>query len=120
MESFKTSAAQLLERLPGPSSEHWLAGERFVRAMRHGSMSLEMYAPVGRDPQTPHEQDELYFVHSGFSELVIEGCRYPCEPGDAFFVPAGAEHRFENFSSDFSTWVVFWGPKGGESANDES
>ena len=26
----------------------------------------------------------------------------------------GAVHRFEHFSSDFATWVVFWGPPGGE------
>jgi hypothetical protein len=31
-----------------------------------------------------------------------------------FFTPAGWVHRFEDFSDDFATWVVFWGPKGGE------
>jgi hypothetical protein len=31
-----------------------------------------------------------------------------------FFVAAHVEHRFEQFSPDFVTWVVFWGPKGGE------
>jgi hypothetical protein len=31
-----------------------------------------------------------------------------------FFVPAGVAHRFERFSPDFATWVVFWGPHGGE------
>ena len=25
---------------------------------------------------------------------------------------ANVLHRFENFSDDFGTWVVFWGPKG--------
>jgi hypothetical protein len=30
------------------------------------------------------------------------------------FVPAGVEHRFEDFSDDFAVWVVFWGPDGGE------
>ena len=28
--------------------------------------------------------------------------------------PAHMEHRFENFSDDFATWVVFYGPLGGE------
>jgi mannose-6-phosphate isomerase-like protein (cupin superfamily) len=69
---------------------------------------------VGTDPQTPHEQDELYFIHSGSGEFVCSGERHRFEAGMAFFVPAGAEHRFENFTADFSTWVVFWGPKGGE------
>jgi hypothetical protein len=26
-------------------------------------------------------------------------------------------HRFEEFSADFATWVMFWGPKGGERDN---
>ena len=34
------------------------------------------------------------------------------------FAPRGADtqspHRFEAFSEDFATWVVFWGPPGGE------
>jgi len=34
--------------------------------------------------------------------------------GDVLFVAAGVEHRFLNISDDFSAWVVFWGPKGGE------
>jgi len=35
-------------------------------------------------------------------------------PGDALFVPAHTSHRFEDFSPDFATWVVFYGPDGGE------
>jgi hypothetical protein len=30
------------------------------------------------------------------------------------FVPAGIEHRFYDFSDDFCTWVMFYGPEGGE------
>jgi hypothetical protein len=26
-------------------------------------MSVGYYAPVGRDPQGPHERDELYIIH---------------------------------------------------------
>jgi len=33
------------------------------------------------------------------------------------FVPAGVEHRFENFSDDFATWVIFYGPEGGEGSH---
>jgi hypothetical protein len=29
-------------------------------------------------------------------------------------VPARVAHRFEEFTPDFATWVVFWGPPGGE------
>jgi mannose-6-phosphate isomerase-like protein (cupin superfamily) len=110
----KAAASELLAKLPGKASEKWPLGERFARAFAHGSMAVEFYAPVGTDPQAPHEQDELYFIHSGGGELVLEGERHRFTAGTAFFVPAGAEHRFENFTPDFSTWVVFWGPEGGE------
>lgn len=79
-------------------------------------MSVELYSPIGSDPQTPHIQDELYFILAGTGVLVIAGEQYLCETGTCLFVPAGIEHRFEGFSPDFSTWVVFWGPPGGERA----
>lgn len=110
----KASAAELLQRLPGKITEKWPAGERFITAFAHGSMSVELYAPVGHDPQTPHSQDELYFIHAGSGTFVLAGERHAFAPGTCFFVPAGVEHRFEEFTDDFATWVVFWGPEGGE------
>lgn len=110
----KASAKALFKCLPGKVTEQWPMGERFVSAFAHGTMSVEFYAPVGLDPQTPHTQDELYFIQSGNGELVIGNVRHIFEAGMVFFVPAGVEHRFENFSADFSTWVVFWGVQGGE------
>lgn len=110
----KATAGELLGRLPGPPSPAWPEGARFIRALAHGSMSVEFYSPVGQDKQEPHRQDELYVVHSGRSEFYCGGERCTCAAGDVLFVPAGTEHRFENFSPDFTTWVIFWGPQGGE------
>ena len=42
--------------------------------------------------------------------------RRPFGPGDVIFVEAGVMHRFEAYDADFATWVVFWGPAGGEAA----
>jgi mannose-6-phosphate isomerase-like protein (cupin superfamily) len=110
----KATLAQILSRIPGAPSKKWPQGERYATAMAHGSMSLGLYAPVGQDPQTPHSQDEVYIVRSGSAEFVVAGTRDPCTTGDVLFVAAGVEHRFESLSPDFSAWVVFWGPKGGE------
>ena len=82
--------------------------------LEHGSLEVRYYAPQGTDPQTPHPRDELYVVASGRGWFVRGPERVPFEPGDALFVAAGVEHRFEDFSSDFGTWVVFYGPEGGE------
>ena len=90
------------------------ASLRFTYALRRGTMKLGLYAPRGADDQTPHRQDELYFVVSGGGFFLKNGIRKPFAPDDAIFVEAGAEHRFEDFSPDFAAWVVFWGPEGGE------
>lgn len=87
---------------------------RFVTLLRRGSLLVELYAPRGHDPQQPHRQDELYVVITGSGEFVNGGERHPFGPGDVLFVPAGVEHRFENFSADFQTWVIFYGPEDGE------
>ncbi|RYU92592.1 cupin domain-containing protein [Mucilaginibacter terrigena] len=82
--------------------------------MRHGNMSAEIYRPHKVDKQTPHLQDELYIIISGKGEFVNDGKRISFKPGDMIFVAAGAEHRYENFTDDFATWVIFYGPLGGE------
>lgn len=87
--------------------------------LRHGSMSVRWYAPpFPEDPQTPHDQDELYIVARGSGTFVRGDKRVAVEPGDLLFVPAGVEHRFVDFSEDFAAWVVFYGPQGGEMARE--
>ena len=100
-------AAELLEQA---------SGERFVKVLEHGSMEVELYAPRGVDGQTPHSRDELYVVVSGTGEFVNGSERHPFGPGDVLFVPAGVEHRFEDFTDDLRVWVIFYGPEGGEAA----
>ncbi len=89
-------------------------GFRSAELMRHGSMVLRFYQPKGTDPQTPHDQDELYVVAGGRGTFVCAGRRAAFGPGDVLFAAPRAEHRFENFSDDFAAWVVFYGPKNGE------
>lgn len=82
--------------------------------LRHGSLEIGYYTPERMDQQQPHEQDEVYIVQSGSGFFFIDGERRPFEPGEALFVPAGAVHRFEDFTDDLAAWVIFYGPKGGE------
>lgn len=89
-------------------------GRRSHYPIRHGTMRVGLYAPRGDDPQTPHDQDELYIVISGTGTFRKGEEARPFRPGDVIFVEAGVPHRFLEFSDDFETWVVFWGPRGGE------
>jgi mannose-6-phosphate isomerase-like protein (cupin superfamily) len=96
-----------------PVPEGWRSAE----ILRQGSLEVRWYAPGGTDPQTPHERDELYVVASGRAEFVRGAERVSVGPMDLLFIPAGMEHRFEAMSGDFATWVVFYGPQGGERDN---
>lgn len=89
-------------------------GQRSVEMMSHESMQVKFYAPRGTDEQTPHTRDELYVVARGSGTFVSGDRRHPFGAGDVLFVPAGVEHRFEDFTDDFATWVIFYGPEGGE------
>lgn len=101
--------SETLKKLPTPD------GKRFVELFQHGSLSVELYAPRGIDPQTPHARDEIYVIASGTGTFRAGAYEdVPFSPGDVFFVAAGVEHRFKDFSDDFATWVFFYGPEGGE------
>jgi mannose-6-phosphate isomerase-like protein (cupin superfamily) len=110
MPEHRLTVAQGMARLPGPK------GERFVELFGHGTLSVELYAPRGSDPQHPHTRDEVYVVVAGRGQFRNGAERHPFGPGDVLFVPAQVEHRFEEFSDDLAVWVFFYGPEGGEAA----
>ncbi len=89
-------------------------GKRFASLAERGSLRLLCSFPLRPNEQTPHEQDELYFVVQGRGVLFHDGKREPFAAGDAMFIAAGVDHHFEDFSDDLSVWVAFYGPKGGE------
>ena len=86
----------------------------FAVLMKHGTMSIEYFAPKIAGTQTPHSQDEIQVIAPGEATFFRDGERVNCKTGDVLFVPAQMEHHFENFSDDFATWVIFYGKEGGE------
>ena len=105
---YRVRLTDALRMLPGAE------GQRFATVFEHGSLQLEIYAPRGRDTQSPHTRDEAYIVMQGSGEFVVGKERHACAPGDFLFAPAGVPHRFENFTDDLTLWVIFYGPEGGE------
>ncbi|WP_034256692.1 cupin domain-containing protein [Adhaeribacter aquaticus] len=86
----------------------------FKVLFEHGTLSVELYKPDKVDNQNPHERDEVYVIAAGSGQFILEGEITEVKAGDFLFVPAGAYHKFINFTADFSTWVLFYGPSGGE------
>lgn len=104
----RLTLADAVAALPGPN------GARDRELFHHGTLTVEIYAPVGTDPQKPHTRDEVYVVASGSGTYVSDRGREPFGPGDFLFAPAGVAHRFEDFTRDLVVWVLFYGPEGGE------
>jgi mannose-6-phosphate isomerase-like protein (cupin superfamily) len=76
-----------------------------------GSLSLTIARwPAGSaDDQTPHTEDEVYYVLNGHAVLVVEGSRTDVSPGSVAFVAAGDDHRFVDITEDLDV-LVFWSP----------
>jgi len=87
------------------------SGRLSRQAFDTGEIELRYYAPPRVDEQLPHRRDELYFVARGSGTFEHQGERVAFAAGDVLFAAAGEPHRFLDFSSDFATWVVFYGPE---------
>jgi mannose-6-phosphate isomerase-like protein (cupin superfamily) len=111
--AFKVAVADAYRSVPTPD------GKRFAQLFAHGTLAVEIYAPRATDPQKPHTRDEVYIIAQGSGDFVSQDAqkqdqRVHFAPGDLLFAAAGVPHRFENFADDFFTWVLFYGPEGGE------
>ena len=104
--------------------EHGAAGKRYFEFLRVPSLSTGIYIlpAEGQDQQTPHHQDEIYYVISGRARMkitreeniaagVISEDRL-VTAGSVIFVEAGTEHRFHSIEEELVVLVVF-GPAEG-------
>ncbi len=94
--------------IPGP------AGEHAITALQRGTLDVALSLPLHPRPQTPHAQDEIYFIICGRGVLVHDGKRDRFQSGDLLFVAAGIKHQLEDISEDLALWRVFYGPPSGE------
>jgi len=110
----RTSAAHIDVAAALTQVEKITSGLRSAPLFEHGTLLVKFYAPRGNDAQTPHMRDEVYVIAQGRGIFFDGTERQPFVAGDMLFVAAGITHRFEQFSDDFGTWVMFYGPEGGE------
>jgi mannose-6-phosphate isomerase-like protein (cupin superfamily) len=92
-------------------------GNTFKQLFKRGSLSVEAFQPKKVDTQQPHTQDEIYIIMAGEGVFNLAGKKIHFNTGDFIFVPAGVSYHFEEFSDNFCTWVIFYGPEGGEKSD---
>ena len=80
----------------------------FLEVFRKKKVSIELYKPEKVDHQSPHDQDEIYVVAEGKGFFLCGEESTFVTQGDVMWVPKHKEHRFFDFSDDFSVWVIFY------------
>ena len=85
------------------------SGDSYLQFLNEASLSLGLYVlPAGSiDTQTPHAEDEVYYVVSGRATVEVAGERRPVQPGSMIFVAKDVDHRFVDIEEDLSLLVFF-------------
>jgi len=84
-------------------------GALYLEFLRMPAMSVGFYSlhVGGVDPQTPHREDEIYFVIHGRGAITIAGRDWPVETGMTIVVARGVDHRFHSVTEALELLVVF-------------
>jgi mannose-6-phosphate isomerase-like protein (cupin superfamily) len=85
------------------------SGELYLEFLRRDSLSCGLYVlePGADDPQTPHQEDEVYVVLAGRARLTVAGRDQPVGPGSVVFVARTVPHRFADVTERLSVLVLF-------------
>jgi len=94
--------------------ERAASGKCYLEFLRVPALSTGIYVlPVDeKDQQTPHRQDEIYYVVSGRARMKITRDDQAPEDrlvtqGTVIFVEAGTEHSFHSIEDELVVLVVF-------------
>lgn len=91
------------------AAERRAAGRAYHEFLRVPALSAGLYAlPAGgRDPQQPHNEDEIYYIVRGRGQIFVAGESRPVGPGSLVYVAAHHEHRFHDIEEDLEILVLF-------------
>lgn len=73
------------------------------------SMGLYVLSAGGTDPQSPHTEDEVYYVVSGKAKIKVADENRDVQAGSVVYVAKNVEHRFHSIDEAL-TLLVFFAP----------
>jgi mannose-6-phosphate isomerase-like protein (cupin superfamily) len=73
------------------------------------SMGLYVLPAGGTDPQSPHTEDEVYYVVSGRAKIQVAEEDRDVQAGSIVYVAKNVEHRFHLIEEEL-TLIVFFAP----------
>jgi mannose-6-phosphate isomerase-like protein (cupin superfamily) len=99
----------LFASAPGVEQQFGHSSKRYHEFLRAPAMSAGLYLlPAGAtDTQTPHNEDEIYYVIRGQARMKVGEQDQEVSTGSVIFVAAKAEHRFYDIREELALLVVF-------------
>jgi len=71
------------------------------------SMGLYVLPAGGTDPQSPHTEDEVYYVVSGKARIKVADEDRAVQAGSIVYVAKNVEHRFHSIEEELTVLVFF-------------
>ena len=89
------------------------SGKRYFEFLRVPALSAGVYvlAAGSIDPQSPHKEDEIYYVVRGRGRMKAGSEDQAATEGSIIFVAAGVEHRFYEITEELTVLVFFAPPE---------
>jgi mannose-6-phosphate isomerase-like protein (cupin superfamily) len=86
-------------------------GKAYLEFLKVPDLSMGLYVlPAGgTDPQSPHTEDEVYYVVSGKAQIKVADEDRDVQAGSIVYVAKNVEHRFHSIEEDL-TVIVFFAP----------
>ena len=73
------------------------------------SMGVYVLPAGGTDPQSPHTEDEVYYVVSGKAQIMVADEDCEVQAGSVVYVAKNVDHRFHSIEEEL-TVIVFFAP----------
>jgi mannose-6-phosphate isomerase-like protein (cupin superfamily) len=71
------------------------------------SMGLYVLPAGGTDPQSPHTEDEVYYVVSGRAQITVAAENRAVQSGSIVFVEKNVAHHFHSIEEELTVLVFF-------------
>ena len=85
------------------------SGKLYLEFLRVPDLSMGLYAlPAGStDPQSPHTEDEVYYVVEGKAKIKVANEDRAVQAGSVVYVPKNLEHKFHSIEEALKILVFF-------------
>ena len=81
----------------------------YLEFIRHPDISVGLYVlPAGGlDGQSPHAEDEVYYVVEGSGRITVDDETRDVRPGSVVYVARTVPHRFHDITEELRILVIF-------------